>query len=231
MVILRQVPPAQGVLEVVVPLLEHEPLGAEARAAVDGLLVGCEVRSSTATADPMSWPDEKSGPTPPRITTRTSSSFSAGAEGVVELDEQAPVLRVAGVGPVQEDADDPALVVLLVLQEIVVRHGPVPLFVGVVDPRRGRTPGRGPPVGEQNAIPSRRGATNPHGGRPAAPLPRRPDVPLPRRPDPPLPRRSAHSPARRPASPPARPPAPPPVRSLAGPTCGAGPAVDWPRLR
>ena len=71
----------------------------------------------------MSWPEENRGPVPPRITTRTWSSFLGPTEGVVQLDQQAPVLRVAGVGAVEEDPDDPAVVERLELQELIVGHG------------------------------------------------------------------------------------------------------------
>ena len=78
---LAQVAPALGVLEEVVPLLEHPVLGALAGTAVDrerGVLVGAaRRRSAIASVEPRSWPDEKIGPTPPRITTRTVSSASA----------------------------------------------------------------------------------------------------------------------------------------------------------
>ena len=43
-------------------------------------------------------------------------------EGVVELDEHAAVLGVARVGPVEQDANDLAVLELLVLHEFVLRH-------------------------------------------------------------------------------------------------------------
>ena len=70
----------------------------------------------------MSWPEENIGPVPPRITTRHVVVGLGPQERVVELDEQAPVLGVAGVGPVQEDPHDRAVVVGLVLEELVVGH-------------------------------------------------------------------------------------------------------------
>ena len=48
-------------------------------------------------------------------------------EGVVQLDEQSPVLRVPRVGPVEHDAGDPARVERLVQHELVVRHLRLPL--------------------------------------------------------------------------------------------------------
>ena len=75
-----------------------------------------------ATLEPMSWPEENIGPAPPRITTRTSSSASAAQEGVVELDEHPPVLGVAGLGPVEDDPHDAAVVDGLVADEVVVGH-------------------------------------------------------------------------------------------------------------
>ena len=108
-----------------------------------------------ATADPMSWPEENSGPDPPEDDHPDVVVLLGRAEGVVELDEHAPVLGVAGVGPVEQDADDRALVVLLVLQEFVVRHGPSlsalasswrsTLAWSIV--AEGGRPGRGPPDG------------------------------------------------------------------------------------
>ncbi len=55
------------------------------------------------------------------------------AEGVVELDQQAPVLGIAGVGPVEQDPDDLALLELLVPHVFVVRHWRVPLLCDLVD--------------------------------------------------------------------------------------------------
>ena len=69
----------------------------------------------------MSWPDENIGPLPPRITTRTVSSASAAQERVVELDEHPAVLRVAGLGAVQHDPHDRAVVERLVRDELVLR--------------------------------------------------------------------------------------------------------------
>ena len=48
------------------PLIENE-----------GCSSGPPGRSAIASVEPRSWPDEKIGPTPPRITTRTVSSASA----------------------------------------------------------------------------------------------------------------------------------------------------------
>src|ERR687891_567388 len=45
-------------------------------------------------------------------------------ERVVELDQEPPVLRVPGVGPVEHDASDAALVQRLVGHELVFGHGP-----------------------------------------------------------------------------------------------------------
>ena len=58
------------------------------------------------TLEPRSWPEENIGPVPPRMTTRTSSSASARRKASFELDQQPPVLGVAGLGPVQHDPDD-----------------------------------------------------------------------------------------------------------------------------
>ena len=44
-------------------------------------------------------------------------------ERVVQLDEQAAVLSVPCLGAIEEDPDDGAIVVGLVLQELVVGHG------------------------------------------------------------------------------------------------------------
>ena len=44
------------------------------------------------------------------MTTRTWSSRLGLQEGVAELDQQAPVLGVAGVCPVEGDPGDPAVV-------------------------------------------------------------------------------------------------------------------------
>ena len=78
---LAQVAPAAGVLEEVVPLLEHQALGALAGAAVDRpgrvLVRARAVLLHRRPSSPGRGRRRTSGPSPPRMTTRTSSSASA----------------------------------------------------------------------------------------------------------------------------------------------------------
>ena len=50
-------------------------------------------------------------------------------EGVVELDEETPVLRVAGIGPVEHDARDAPRIERLVEHVLVVSHLVLPWAV------------------------------------------------------------------------------------------------------
>ena len=70
-------------------------------AAVDLRRSGASRYSSMATFEPMSWPEENIGPVPPRITTRHVVVGLGPQERLVELDEQAAVLRVPRLGAVR----------------------------------------------------------------------------------------------------------------------------------
>ena len=126
---LAQVPPAQGVLEVVVPLLEHEGLGPFAGGAIDGgraVLVGTGPVFSLGLLRTyvVSRGEHRAHPTEdhhPYLVVLFGPH-----EGVVEVDQKPTVLGVAGLGPVEEDPHDLATVELLVGDELVVGHGPSP---------------------------------------------------------------------------------------------------------
>ena len=62
----------------------------------------------------MSWPEENSGPDAAEDHHPDLVVLLGPVEGVVQLHQQAPVLGVAGLGPVEQDADDLAVVQLLV---------------------------------------------------------------------------------------------------------------------
>jgi hypothetical protein len=118
---LAEVAPAAGVLEVVVPLLEHPGLGPLAGGPVDlrgG--VGAVLLPGLLRAHVVPGREERPG--------AAEDHDPAGVvglrahEGIVELDEQPAVLGVAGFGAVEEDPHDGAVVVGLVLQELVVGH-------------------------------------------------------------------------------------------------------------
>ena len=115
---LAEVAPPQRVLEEVVPLLQHQVLGALAGAAVDRarrVLVRARARTPpTTTFEPMSWPDENIGPVAAEDHHAHGVVGLGPQERVVELDEQPAVLRVPRLGPVQHDPRDRAVVERLV---------------------------------------------------------------------------------------------------------------------
>ena len=101
MVILRRLRHRRVLLEVVVPLLEHPLLGAHPGAAVDGDRVvligpGCPLGGGLLGAHVVARGEERADPAQdhdPHLVVRLGPE-----EGVVQLDQQAPVLGVAGRG-------------------------------------------------------------------------------------------------------------------------------------
>jgi hypothetical protein len=71
--------------------------------------------------EPISWPEENSGPTPEDHDADLVVLLSR-TKGVIEVDQHSPVLSIARVQPVQQNPDDPAPFEALVLDELVLRH-------------------------------------------------------------------------------------------------------------
>ena len=119
------------------PLLEHEVLGAPAGAPVDRasrvltragqVLLHGHLRSHVV-------PRREHGPGAGEDHHANLVVGFRLQEGLVELDEQPPVLGVARLGPVELDPDDRALVDRLVVDEPEVGHDALLSPVGVPAP-------------------------------------------------------------------------------------------------
>ncbi len=120
---LAQVPPPQRVLEEVVPLLQHQALGARARRAVDqeGRVL---VRPRHALLDGLRRAEVVPGREHRSVPAEDHDAHGVVGfgpeEGVVQLDQEPPVLRVAGLDAVQHDPGDHPVVERLVGDVLVV---------------------------------------------------------------------------------------------------------------
>ena len=136
---LAKVAPAQGVLEVVVPFLEHPLFGCFTRPAVD--LCGAVV---LVLIHCFGGPEVVARGEQGTGTAKNDHSavviFFGQREGLVEFNKKSAVLSVPGVGAVEEDSDDLAAVVLFILQELEIGHRQLSSLGRNCDRRRGRTP-------------------------------------------------------------------------------------------
>ncbi len=118
---LAEVPPPQRVLEVVVPLLEHAALGADPGGAVHlvrgvvGVVLERRLRAHVVAR-------REHRARSPEDHDAARVVLLGPLERLVELDQQAAVLGVAGLRPVEEDPYDRPVVVGLVLEVLVVAH-------------------------------------------------------------------------------------------------------------
>jgi hypothetical protein len=120
---LAQIPPAQRVLEEVVPFLDHQALDAAgAGASVDlsaGVLIRPRPHLLHADLRPGVVARRERGSQPTEDHHAHRVVFLGSTEGVTELDQEASVLSVAGVRSVQHDPRDRALFETLVGHEAI----------------------------------------------------------------------------------------------------------------
>ena len=122
---LAQVPPPQRVLEEVVPLLQVQALGALAGAAVGDRgrvrVVASQLLPHLLAADVVARREHRS------VAAEDHDPHGVVGlgpqEGLVELDQHRPVLRVPHVGPVEHDPGDRAVVERLVRDVLVFGLG------------------------------------------------------------------------------------------------------------
>jgi hypothetical protein len=123
---LAEVTPAERVPEEVVPLLQHARLGGRPRPAVDPerrVLVGTLLPLGGRESRPHVVPGGEHRAGPAKDDHAHPVVGLGCEEGLVQLHQEAPVLGVAGLRPVEGDPCDPPVVQRLVGDEAEVGHG------------------------------------------------------------------------------------------------------------